>query len=79
MKKIVLHQFDDPSIEFEFDADLILDIEFAKFSGGSKLILADGVFINVDENPNHVALKAGRIEGEHCAVGSHSGMHYWRG
>lgn len=74
---IILHDLTDPHKEIELDAMRIVDMNWATNIGGTNLSLDHGIAVTVDENPNHVALIAGMISGEHCAVGSHSGRYHW--
>jgi hypothetical protein len=76
---MILHDFDSPRNEVEIDPITIIDMNFASSTGGSVLTMDDGNNVRVDENPNHVALVAGFIEGNHCSIGSHSGMYYYCG
>jgi hypothetical protein len=77
MKCIRLHALNDPNKEIELDAEEVIDMAWASFSGGSILHLKGGKTFMIDENPNHVALMAGFISGDHCAIGSKSGRYHW--
>ena len=77
MAQITLHELRRPHITIEVDSDKIVDIKFASFGGGSILTLVwqPHEEVSVDENPNHVSLMAGFIEGRHICTGSRSGMY----